>query len=62
MPCFKQLEHNLCARMRKQSIALDLQRISWMLKKIDLKKKLDVVKGMKKRGRNIDKTAYVEQT
>jgi len=33
-----------------------------MLKKIDLKKKLDVVKGMKKRGRNIDKTAYVEQT
>lgn len=51
MACFKQLEHNLWARMREQPIAVALQRVSPMPNRTDINKKLELVEGIKRRGK-----------
>lgn len=46
--------------MREQPIAHPLHQVTPILKRTGLNKKLELVKEIERRGRNIDKSGYVE--
>lgn len=46
--------------MRKHPIVLPLKHVTPILKRTGLNRKLEPVEEMKKRGKNIDKSGYME--